>query len=173
MVIGYGKTRYDWGMKYTRFMLASLVLVLSGCGIIPAPNPLGAEDKPMQSDPALVDTAEAATSISHALSELATASRQDQGLVKRETDDIIPQTLTRVMSIDWAGPVEPLVKQLAQSNHLRFKVIGKEPAIPVLVSMRKREVVAYDVLQDIQAQIAPRAEIVVFPTSGVIELHYM
>lgn len=164
---------YHVAMKYKKFMLASLVLVLVGCGIIPAPNPLGAEDKVKESDPALVDTAEAATSISHALSELATTSRGDQSLVKRESDDIIPQTLTRVMSIDWAGPVEPLVKQIAQANHLRVKIIGKEPAIPVLVSMRKREVAAYDILQDIQAQIQPRAEIVVFPTSGVIELHYM
>lgn len=159
-------------MKQYKYFLLGFVLVLVGCGVIPAPNPLGGENNINESDAALVDTAEAATSISHALSELASASR-DGSMIKHETDDIIPQTLARVMSIDWAGPVEPLVKQLAQSSHMRFKVIGKEPAIPVLVSMRKRDALTYDVLQDIQAQIQPRAEIVVFPTSGVIELHYM
>ncbi len=160
-------------MKYTYFLLAGLVVLLVGCGVIPAPNPLGGEKAVQEADPAMVNTAEAATSISQALSELATMSREDNGIVKRETDDIIPQALARVTSIDWAGPVEPLVKQLAQASHMRFKVIGKEPAVPVLVSMRKRDALTYDVLKDIQAQISPRAELVVFPTSGVIELHYL
>jgi defect-in-organelle-trafficking protein DotD len=65
------------------------------------------------------------------------------------------------------------MKQLADNVQLRLKVIGREPAIPVTVSLRKRDASVYEVLQDIRGQVGNRADIMVFPSSGVIELHYI
>lgn len=155
-----------------RVYLLVVFLFLSGCQNL-APKPL--KEKEMSSaDPALVDTAEAAVSVSHSLAQLGLAQRNEQGLLKRESEvNDLPRVLARYVSIDWAGPVEPLVKQLAENVQLRLKVIGHEPAIPVIVSVRKRDASVYDVLQDLRGQIGNRAEIMVFPSSGVIELHYL
>lgn len=132
------------------------------------------KEKPMAkvSDPAMVDTAEAATSVSRALNDLANVKNVQNHLI-REEDESPPLVLTRLLTIDWSGPVEPILKQVAQASQLRLKVLGHEPAIPVIVSLDRHETMAYDVLQDIQGQVSGRASIVVFPTSGVIELHYL
>lgn len=154
------------------FYLFIVVTLLVGCqNLTPVPHKTKAMSN---ADPALVDTAEAAVSISHSLSELGLAQRNESGLLKRESEQSdLPKVMSRLVSIDWAGPVEPLVKQLAESVQLRVKVIGAEPGIPVLVSLRKRDTSVYDILQDVRGQIGERAEIMVFPSSGVIELHYL
>jgi defect-in-organelle-trafficking protein DotD len=155
--------------KCLSFLVALLLL---GCSDL-APKPLKSKDM-VQSDPALVDTAEAAVSVSHALSQLGLAQRNEQGLLQRESEESnLPRVLSRLVSIDWAGPVEPLIKQLAEDTQLRVKVIGVAPAIPVIVSVRKRDTSVYHLLQDLRGQIGDRADIMVYPSSGVIELHYL
>ena len=147
------------------------VLLLAGCQSL---TPVPLKQKGMaSSDPAMVDTAEAAVSVAHSLSQLGLAQRNEQGLLKRESEEgDLPRILARYVSIDWAGPVEPLVKQLADSVQLRLKVIGHEPGIPVIVSLRKRDASVYDILQDVRGQVGDRADIMVFPSSGVVEVHY-
>jgi len=155
-----------------RYFVMLVAVLLVSCGNVKIiPN----QSKVLSSsDPALVETAEAAVSVSHSLSELGLAQRNQQGLLKRESEaSDLPRVMSRLVSIDWAGPVEPLVKQLAENTQLRLKVIGKEPAIPVLVSLRKRDTSVYEVLQDVRGQVGDRADIMVFPSSGVIELHYL
>ncbi len=134
-----------------------------------------AQDPAMQaqrSDPAMVDTAEAATSVSRALNDLANVKNVQNKLV-REEDTAPPLVLTRLITIDWSGPVEPVLKQIAQASQMRLKVLGHEPAIPVLVTLDRQDTMAYELLQDIRGQANGRANVVVFPTSGVIELHYL
>jgi defect-in-organelle-trafficking protein DotD len=136
-----------------------------------APQPAA---KPLArvSDPAMIDTAEAASSVSRALNDLANVKDVQNKLV-REEDEAPPLVLTRLLTIDWSGPVEPLLRQVAQASQLSLKVLGHNPAIPVMVSLDRRETMAYDILQDIRGQVNGRATVVVFPTSGVIELHYL
>lgn len=157
-------------MKKCLSFLVALLLI--GCSDL-APKPLKSKEM-TQADPALVDTAEAAVSVSHSLSQLGLAQRNEQGLLKRESEESnLPRVLSRLVSIDWAGPVEPLIKQLAEGTQMRVKVIGVEPAIPVIVSVRKRDTSVYHLLQDLRGQIGDRADIMVYPSSGVIELHYL
>lgn len=167
----------DWQIKWAdmfRFIFCLITLLsLIGCKNVPAPQPLKSQAA-TQSDPAMVETAEAAASISHALNELNLTNRDHQGMLKRESEENnLPKVLTRLVSIDWAGPVEPLVKQLASGTKMRVKVIGVEPAIPVIVSLRKRDASVYDILQDVRSQVRDKADILVFPSSGVIELYYL
>jgi defect in organelle trafficking protein DotD len=157
-------------MKKYLFLLTVLLLV-SCQNLAPQPHK---QKQLTQADPAAVDTAQAAVSISHSLSELGLVQRNEQGMLKRESEQSdLPQVLSRLVSIDWAGPVEPLIKQLAEGTQLRVKVLGSEPAIPVMVSLRKRDTSVYLILQDLRGQIGNRAEIMVYPSSGVIELHYL
>lgn len=75
-------------------------------------------------------------------------------------------------SIDWSGPVEPLVQQIAQASNYRVRVLGTAPAIPVMVTVYTQNTMLGDILRDVGYQCGRRARIVVFPGSRVIELRY-
>lgn len=75
-------------------------------------------------------------------------------------------------SIDWSGPVEPLIQQIAQATQYRMRVLGRSPAIPVLVTVYSKNIMLGDALRDIGYQCGRRASVVIFPGSRVIELRY-
>lgn len=77
-----------------------------------------------------------------------------------------------VTSIDWSGPVEPLLKQVAKSSDYRLRTLGTSPAIPVIVTIYARNQMLGDILRDIGYQCGRRASVVVFPENRVIELRY-
>lgn len=75
-------------------------------------------------------------------------------------------------SVDWSGPVEPLVREIAKTADYRFRVLGCRPAIPVLVSVYAKNTLLGDILRDVGYQCGRRAAVVIFPDSRVIELRY-
>lgn len=75
-------------------------------------------------------------------------------------------------SIDWSGPVGPLVEQLAQATHYRVRVLGTPPSIPILVTLSERNTSVADILRDTAYQCGKRADIVVLPESRIIEIRY-
>lgn len=149
-----------------------LLLGLTACGKF-TPQPLSSTKIIPTADSAMVETAEAAASVSQSMEDIASAARFDHGMLKRESGEKPPEVLTRLISIDWAGPVEPLAKQLALATQMRLKVLGEAPPIPITISLHKRDTMAYDILENMRAQVYPKADIVIFPISGVIELRYM
>jgi defect-in-organelle-trafficking protein DotD len=148
-----------------------IILTMTGCSgqMVPHTKP-----KPQvgMSDPAMVDTAEAAVSVSRALNDLANVKNAQNEMIRSE-QSAAPAILTRLITVDWSGPVEPVLRQVAQASQLHLKVLGHAPAIPVIVSIDREETSAYVVLQDIRAQVNDKATVVIFPTSGIIELHYL
>lgn len=77
-----------------------------------------------------------------------------------------------VTSVDWSGPVEPLVRQMARAANYRVRVLGTPPAIPVIVTIYTKNAMLGDILRDIGYQCGRRASLVVYPESQVIELRY-
>lgn len=75
-------------------------------------------------------------------------------------------------SIDWSGPVEPLVQQLAQAVKYQVRILGVKPSIPILVTLSERNAPVADILRDVAFQCGQRAELVVLPDSKVIEIRY-
>jgi defect in organelle trafficking protein DotD len=75
-------------------------------------------------------------------------------------------------TIDWSGPVEPLLRQIAIASNYRLRVLGTEPAIPVIVTLYVKNVMLGDILRDVGYQCGRRAAVVVYPESLVIELRY-
>lgn len=75
-------------------------------------------------------------------------------------------------TIDWSGPVEPLVRQIAKASNYRVRILGTPPAIPVLVTVYTKNAMLGDILRDVGYQCGRRAAVVVFPESRVIELRY-
>src|SRR5579862_4004708 len=55
-------------------------------------------------------------------------------------------------SIDWSGPVEPLIRQIGRASDYRVRVLGTSPGIPVLVTVYQKNVMLGDILRDIGYQ---------------------
>jgi defect-in-organelle-trafficking protein DotD len=77
-----------------------------------------------------------------------------------------------LVSVDWTGPIEPLVLKLATAANYKFRAVGKNPAIPVLIAVYASNMPLADVLRDANLQAGRKADIVVYPAQRVIELHY-
>lgn len=75
-------------------------------------------------------------------------------------------------SIDWSGPVEPLLRTMAKTADYRLRTLGTPPAIPVIITIYAKNEMLGDILRDVGYQTGRRASVVVFPESRVIELRY-
>lgn len=75
-------------------------------------------------------------------------------------------------SVDWSGPIEPLVRQLAKAANYRVRVLGKSPGIPVLVTVYDKGMMLADIFRDVGYQAGRRASVIVYPEERVVELRY-
>lgn len=80
--------------------------------------------------------------------------------------------MAAITSVDWSGPVAQLLDQIAKSANYRLRILGTEPAIPVLVTIYAKNTMLADILRDVAYQCGRRATVVVFPDSRTIELRY-
>jgi defect-in-organelle-trafficking protein DotD len=86
---------------------------------------------------------------------------------------ITPQGgMGELASLDWSGPIEPLLERVGQMTNYRVKVLGPMPNIPVIITLSARERMIADILKDAGLQAGKRANLVVYPTSRIIELRY-
>lgn len=117
--------------------------------------------------------AKAAMSVEDSLRTLA-ATQQINTKHAINTDILItPQGgMGGLASIDWSGPIEPLLEKIGEMTRYRVKVFGPIPHIPVIVSISSRERLIADVLKDAGLQAGNRANLVVYPTNRIIELRY-
>lgn len=75
-------------------------------------------------------------------------------------------------SLDWSGPIEPLLERIGEMTRYRVKVLGPIPPIPLIVTISCRERLIADILKDAGLQAGKRANLVVYPSSRIIELRY-
>lgn len=75
-------------------------------------------------------------------------------------------------SIDWNGPIKPVVQQLANAANYKLRVMGKKPSVPVIVSVSAKKAPVGNILRNIGYQSGNRAKIVVYPSKHTIELRY-
>jgi defect-in-organelle-trafficking protein DotD len=153
-------------MNYRIGLVILLSLVLYACAS-PKP-PQGYDISKSQSS-----LAEASYSVSRSIVDLAETAQAAHPL-----PDLAPPPsaatygMGGVTTVDWSGPVEPLVKQMARASNYRVRVLGTPPAIPVIVTIYTKNAMLGDILRDIGYQCGRRASVVVYPESRVIELRY-
>lgn len=75
-------------------------------------------------------------------------------------------------SLDWTGPIEPLLEKIASASHYKLSVLGKKPAIPVIVSINETNVPLAEILRNATYQVEKKADISVYPSRKTIELRY-
>lgn len=153
-------------MNFRTWLAAMLSLGLFACANPPAPNPnyLNKTESTL---------AEASFTVSRSIVDLA---ETEQAAHPEATYQAPPSPASYGMggmtTIDWSGPVEPLLQQIANASNYRLRTLGPAPAIPVLVTINAKNVMLGDVLRDTGYQCGKRARVLVFPNSRVIELRY-
>jgi len=153
-------------MKVKPWLAAMFTLTVCACASPPAPRPtyLGKTETSL---------AEASYSVSRSLVDLA---ESQQAACPDAAVEPAPSPASYGMggltTIDWSGPIEPLLRQIANASNYRVVTLGTPPAIPVLVTVNARNVMLGDVLRDAGYQTGKRASVLVFPGSRVIELRY-
>lgn len=120
-----------------------------------------------------VALAEAAESVSESLTQLgATEQAANPPVNVAEAPTPASYGMEMPTSIDWDGPVGPLVQQIANATNYKLKVLGKPPSIPIIVSVSAKNTPIGNVLRDVGYQSGKKAAIVVFPSTHTIELRY-
>lgn len=151
--------------------LLMMGISLAGC-TLPEHNADSIPKSP-KVDPAEAKLAEAADSVSRSLQSLA---ENQQALYPKpkqyKEPDPADYGMSNLTSMNWSGPIEPLVEQIAKATGYSLRVSGVRPAIPVLVSINAKNVPLGQILRDAGYQCGDKADIVVFPRSKVIELLY-
>lgn len=166
-------------MKTKSLIILFAALFLVACTTrkyVLAPSPYGIPTLPYQSnaDDAEIKLAEAAVSVSESLTNLAEIEKAAHPCLRLPPPiDGSRFGLGCPASVDWVGPAEPLIRRIAEVTHYCVRVLGREPAIPAIVSINAKNIPFSDILRNISLQIHKKACIVVYPNSRVIELRYL
>lgn len=147
-------------------LIICLTFILSACAI-PKPPPGYTISKSEAS------LAEASYSVSRSVVELAEVAQAAHPLPNL-TPPPSPASygMAGITTVDWSGPVEPLLKQIARVSNYRVRRLGTPPAIPVIVTIYSKNVMLGDILRDVGYQCGRRASVIVFPAARVIEIRY-
>ena len=125
------------------------------------------------SDDATIWLAEAAHSVSNSMLDMA---KTEKVLTPPHRDNMmtIPNTpnLQKHASIEWSGPIAEVTKRVAKAANYHFRIIGQEPAIPILVGVSSKHKTLGEILRNIDYQAGNKAYIRVYPRQQVIELRY-
>ncbi len=152
-------------MKIKFAIIASLPFIFSACTTTqPAPGTI---------DRSEASLSEASYSVSRAISSLSETAQATRPLPQLDPPpNPASYGMAGLTSVDWSGPIEPLLKQIARATNYRLRVLGNAPAIPVLVTVYAKNTMIADIVRDVGFQGGRRAAVVVFPDSRVIELRY-
>lgn len=116
----------------------------------------------------------AAQSIEHSLRLLAQAESKDPHPLMDISELVSEEAGLGVRAtLDWSGPIEPLLARISKLTDYRLRVIGHEPAVPVMVSITREEQMVAEILKDAGLQASNKAALVVYPSTRVIELRYL
>lgn len=165
-------------MKATAVFVCFFMLFLTGCTVrryvVSTNNIVPNMPYQVNADDAEIKLAESAVAVSRSLDCLAEIEKATHPCVRIPPPiDANRFGLACRASVDWVGPVAPLLRRIAESTHYCLRVLGKEPAIPVIVSITSKNTPFADILRSISLQIYKKACIVIYPNSRVIELRYL
>ena len=156
-------------MNIKQVTILSGCLLLNACATTP-PNDYHAQPQDSHS---YVTLAEAAASVSQSLTNLDETEQAAYPPVSiKEPPHPGTYGMAIPISIDWDGPIEPLVKQIANAANYKLRVLGTTPAIPIIVSISAKDTALGDILRNVGYQAGKQAQVVVFPSTHVIELRY-
>ena len=119
---------------------------------------------------AIAEAARAATTSLQKLAQLQYASQP-------KVDDSFRQDfsveLSGLASIEYTGPFEPLIEQIARTADVKVSKIGNSTATPVIISVSAKSSPLSEIVQNIAYQIQGHARISFNTKTKVIEIIYL
>lgn len=80
--------------------------------------------------------------------------------------------LAMTMSLNWDGTVSPALREIASVIGYRYIEASPAPSQPLLVDVNQSDESAFNILQNIGAQLGTQANVVVNSTNKTIRLEY-
>lgn len=159
----------SFGYPARRALLYTCLLVwLTGCATDHDAT------KPSSTTAGTTQIAQAAVATSQSLTLMA---ETEQAALTPKTPIVAPDPrsygMGQIVSIDWSGPIEPLLSQIAHMTGYSLNVLGKKPAIPVLVDIYARNQQVGAILRNAAYQADKRANVLLYPRRKLIELRYV
>jgi len=156
-----------------QILLIIAIILLASCrssGSIIMKPPLNGP-----SDDATIKLAEAASSVSDSLLEMAQVEKVIYRPRTKSTLLNIPNAfnLQARASVDWSGPIAEVTARVAKAAKYRLRVLGKEPAVPILIELNIKDQSLVEILRNIDYQAGKKADLYVYPNSQVVELRYV
>lgn len=150
--------------KTTLALISTLFLTACGTERLPPPLP--------NSDPASIKLAEAADSVNDSLQTLEGIKKAEMPAYRKKLPDPGLYGMSNPATLDWTGPIGPLVKEIASLSGFGFRQLGNPPSIPVIVAIHKVDTPLGLILRDADYQAGEKADVVVYPRTRIIELRY-
>ena len=165
-------------MKLKYFLPLPVALLLVGCSAPPKHlvySYVTTDSAPVQvtNKNAQAQLAETSESVGHSLQQMSAI----QLALHPKTKLATPQNpaaigMAQQTSLNWTGPIEPLLKKIAAASHYKLHVLGKQPAIPTIVAIDANNVPLANILRDATFQVVNKANITLYPSHKIIELRY-
>jgi len=153
-------------------ILLPVVFLLAGCA---AAKPQTTYNMPsyLHNDSAQIKLSEAAVSVSQSLNQLAQIEQATHPHARLPPPPNPAQIgMAQLASVDWTGPIQPLIAKIAEATGYQFRVLGRSPAIPIVVALQTRNVPIAEILRDAKFQAGFKTNIAVYPQRKIIELRY-
>lgn len=116
--------------------------------------------------------AEAAQRTANALENLASVEQARTPELYTPVVTDAPPELRLLLTVQWTGPWENLLKTMSERVNYSFRVIGKQPPTPIIVTVDAKQQPFVDVLRSIGLQAAGRADLVLDSQNKVVEIRY-
>lgn len=147
------------------------VLTLAACGN----GGVGARNPQVAATPDRVSLmlADAADRSSNALQTLAAIEQARTPNVSTAPITDAPPELQRAITLSWVGPVDPVVKLLADRAGYAFQTIGNPPPVPLVVSVDAENQPVVEILRSIGLQLGTKANVAVNGAARTVELSYV
>lgn len=156
-------------------MIAALLgsaMALSACAGMKAEE----ETAPIpEVDQMIAEAVEASASANQAISEVEVATSgplRPQALPVVPPTVILPPEALQPVTIDWQGPIEGLIADLARRADYTFRTTGNPPVNQKMVSVVANEEPIFGVMRRVGAMAHGYADVAFNPTSRVVEIRY-
>ncbi len=153
------------GFPGIAFLLVALAV--SACG-------------PLKGDPQIVATPDKASLMMAQAADRASTAMETLAAVEQARSPGIavapianaPPELQRALTISWNGPVEPLIRKLADRAGYSFQTMGAAPPVPIVISVNVENMPVIDIMRSVGLQLGVRADLKVDGANRMVEIHY-
>ncbi|WP_419901139.1 DotD/TraH family lipoprotein [Kiloniella sp.] len=122
--------------------------------------------------PNLTKLDQASTTAAHALATLSRIESAKTPLLAAKAPGLIPDILKQPVTIDWTGPLDGVAQRLATLARYEFQVIGKTPAVPVIIHLASKDIPLIEAFKNTGQQAGTRALLRIDTRRSKVEIIY-